>query len=236
MPSRNGADDLPRLLASLARSTVPLRVTVAANNCSDTTVAVAESLGADVIETPPGKMAATKAGFAHIAQARGLGVVLLTDDDTTLRAAWAQLMAARAAELLQRSRGRPVAVCGSAIFVAGQRLWVDVLRSTYDVLLDVKKHVLRKNAIARGYNLAFGFDAAGALREAIERIPDTFYPGEDTEMAEKVLDCGGVLGNCLRLGALAVTRNDRVSTFGDFLAMRGGGVDGVARHAALYRE
>lgn len=236
VPTRNGAADLPRLLASLARSSIPLRVTVAANNCTDATVEVANQLGATVIETPDGKMGATKAGLAHIEARRGLGLVLLTDDDATLPAAWAGLMAARAAELRRRAAGRPIAVCGSAIFVAGQRLWVDVLRSSYDVLLDVKKHVLRKNAIARGYNLAFGFDAGGTLREAIGRIPDTFYPGEDTAMADAVLECGGVVGNCLHLGAIALTRNDRVSTFAEFLAMRGGGKDSAARHAALYRE
>lgn len=236
VPTRNGAADLPRLLASLALSTIPLRITVAANNCTDATMEIADQLGATAIETPGGKMGATKAGLAHIEAERGLGVVLLTDDDATLQGAWARLMVARAAELRRRVEDRPIAVCGSAIFVAGQHLWVDVLRSSYDVLLDVKKHLLRKNAIARGYNLAFGFDAAGTLHSAIERIPDTFYPGEDTAMADAVLECGGMIGNCLHVGAIAVTRNDRVSSFADFLAMRGGGKDSAARHAALYRE
>jgi glycosyltransferase involved in cell wall biosynthesis len=235
VPTRNGAADLPRLLVSLAMQDVPVHVWVAPNNCTDSTAEVAEALGAHIVEAPAGKLSATKASLRAIDERQGLGMVLLTDDDVVQQPRWARTMTALAHRLDER-RSRPVGVFGSVVFVAGKSFAIDALRTGYDYALDIKKRMLGRSAIARGYNMVLGFDEAGRLRDAIYSLPDDLYPGEDTAMGDKVLECGGRVSGCLDLRAIPSTRNDRVSTVAEFLAMRGGGEPTAARkqRALLY--
>lgn len=235
VPTRNGAGDLPRLLASLARQDVPVHVWVAPNNCTDGTADVAAALGARVVEAPAGKLPATKAGLRAIEQHHGLRLMLLTDDDVVHQPRWARTMTAIARRLDERG-AKPVGVYGSAVFVAGHSVAIDALRTAYDYALDLKKRMLGRMATARGYNMLLGFDTAGRLRDAINALPDDLYPGEDTAIGDTVVACDGRVSGCLDPRAIPSTCNDRVSTVAEFLAMRGGGDPTAAskKRALLY--
>lgn len=235
VPTRNGAADLPRLLASLAMQVASVRVWVAPNDCTDNTAEVADTLGARLVEAPAGKLPATKAGLRAIDESHGLGMVLLTDDDVVHQPRWALTMT-DIAHRLDESHSLPVGVFGPAVYVAGQSVAIDVLRTAYDYALDCKKRMLGRIATARGYNMLLGFDKAGRLRDAINSLPDDLYPGEDTAMGDTVVECGGRVSGCLDPRAIPSTRNDRVSTLAEFLAMRGGGDPTTAskQRALLY--
>lgn len=232
IPSYNGADDLPRTLASLAGSVTPLEVMVVTNGCAadDKTSSIAERMGARVQELKQaGKMGATQVALStYISE--GVSEVLLTDDDTLLPPKWAGIMTRRLRQLRESNEAGPAAVCGSAFYVQGSRKWLDILRSAHDLALDAKKNVLGKTPIARGFNMGLGFDGAGKLYDAIQDMPADLFPREDTAMRDAVIENDGVVSDCLNLGAIALTRNDRVSTWNEFRLMRSG-------HAvSLYRE
>ncbi len=81
IPAFNEAEQLPRTLAGIARSLPGAPVIVVENGCTDSTPAVARSLGAEVVSQPGrGYTVTLVAGYRHCL-ARGISRVIQLDAD-----------------------------------------------------------------------------------------------------------------------------------------------------------
>lgn len=169
-----------RCLESLSSDVSPI---VAANGCTDDTVRIAETFGADVIDIEaPGKLPAIQTALRTLGH-RALEPVLYLDADSyplhTTR--WANVMTERVS-----GSDAPQAASGPLGYFDGN-LAADIVR-TLKRLTDVRKARRENRTLFWGNNMATRFDES--TLEDVLTLPH-IWPGEDRAIEMEVESHGG---------------------------------------------
>ncbi|HYH75579.1 MAG TPA: glycosyltransferase [Candidatus Saccharimonadales bacterium] len=224
IPAHNegGPDsDLPATLLALARTGEAYPIVVN-NRSEDDTVAIANRMGAIVIDAPQGrKMAATKEGIRFTRDELHTDAMGFTDADTLIPKRLPGLMRQR---LLQTDHGQGALALGGSIKYHGPSKLADITLSTTGHLANYRS--LRRGTMPtpHGHNFALQFDGEGKMQAGIEALPDDLFveqngPADDLLIARKMAEVGAAVSGTLNLDEYVLTRGDRVTSIGSVVKL-----------------
>jgi hypothetical protein len=213
VPAHNEEEDLPATLVALSRNP-DVAPAVVANRCDDDTAKIACRMGAVVVDQPTGrKMAATKAGIAHL-QAENIDTMLFTDADTLPQPGWSRRILSR---LALSDRGFGAAVFGSSLVWHGPSKMADSLMTASRVAGVIRRDRRSQPPLANGHNYGLQLDPDGLMSAAIDCLDDDLFvrtpgaPPDDSAIQQALLEetYANVVG-VATLDSRVLTRGDRV--------------------------
>lgn len=202
IPARNEEETIGRTLDSLPRGGVaPL---VIGNDCTDKTLEIADSFGAETIEVSErGKILAIQNGLKYLGNRAVEPFIILDADTRPISDRWAEVMSGRL-----REGKSPSMIAGPAIF------WdnIDFFSGIYHSFMPTYRARRLGNIHLQGCNLAFRLPSITVIDEIIQ-LENYFGPGDEGLLAKVVSGNGGTVEQTLDPRAAVLTDGHRLSSF-----------------------
>jgi hypothetical protein len=222
--------DLPATLLTLARTGEAYPVVVN-NRSEDDTVAIAETMGAVVLDVPHGrKMAATKAGIQYVRHELQASAAHFTDADTLIPQ---RLPGSVSASLNDLDQGDGALLLGGSIKWHGPSMPADALLSSTGYVGTYRRMRDGREITAHGHNMGIKFDNQGVIEDSLMTLSDDMFVGEgkladDYVMAQTISETDAAVSGTLNLDEYVLTRGDRLTSVRD--------VARLLLHQATYDE
>lgn len=200
IPARNEEAHIGITLASLQQHEVsPI---VIANGCDDSTVAVAEEFGVEVIElAEASKVRALQTGIRHLGCQALEPFITLDADSFPISRFWSRSLLGAI-----KDTKRPAVVSGPLWFIDGNDVISDVIHSIRLYSRVAREH-RRAQSMPVGANMLVYTQRRGIL-SSLADMPN-YWPGEDRAMRDVVTAGGGAEYQALHPCATVITEGNR---------------------------
>lgn len=228
VPACNEQRDLPAMLVSLSRSSMPVVPIVVENGSDkdDRSSEYAERMGAIVLHCEPAKMRATQVGL-QLARDRfpEQKIIQFGDADNLYPRICISAIANAASKANKRNQEKGALVFGLGAYDHGSSVVVDAMRSGRIIRKAISRKLKGEMPMPYGFNYALHMDESDQLADAMHEINPLLFVREESEICKAATKAGATISQLVSPSAYVFTRGDLIKSRDEWREFKGAPMD-----------